>query len=74
MPLYLKYNGKYYPQLGYLVGQRTGKIQKLYPDSDASVILNWYGGAGTFENLPMYKLIKAAEGKEKFDYNFHNKN
>ncbi len=73
MPLYLKYNGKYYPQLGYLVGQRTGKIQKLYPDSDASVILNWYGGAGTFENLPMYKLIKTAEGKEKFDYNFHNK-
>ena len=76
MPLYLEYKGKYYPQLGYLVGTDyigSNKINNLYYEDDASVILNWYGHAGTFENIPMYKLLKAVDGKEAFDYNFENK-
>ncbi len=77
MPLYLKYQGKLYPQLGYLVG--TNVNSDIYKsvisksDETGSVILNWYGPAGTFENIPMYKLLKAVEGKDKFDYNFNNK-
>ena len=78
MPVYLKYQGKYYPQLGYIVGtnyQKT-KAEHIYPlraDENANVILNWYGSAGTFENIPMYKLLKAAEGKESLNYNFKGK-
>lgn len=73
MPLYLKYNNKYYPQLGYLVAQGSGIMKKVQSDDEASVILNWYGPAETFENIPMYKLLKAADGGETFDYDFHNK-
>lgn len=73
MPLYLKYNNKYYPQLGYLVAQGSGMMKKVQSDDEASVILNWYGPVETFENIPMYKLLKAADGGETFDYDFHNK-
>lgn len=73
MPLYLKYNDKYYPQLGYLVAQGSGAMKKVQPDDEASVTLNWYGPAETFENIPMYKLLKAADSGETFDYDFHNK-
>lgn len=73
MPLYLKYNGKYYPQLGYLVAKNTGAIGKIEPNEDAGVTLNWYGPAGTFENISMYKLLKAADGGEVLNYDFHNK-
>ncbi len=76
MPLYLKYQGKYYPQLGYLLAKDlSGEkgLSNIRPDKEASVILNWYGPAETFENIPLYKLIKAAEGKERLDYNFNNK-
>lgn len=73
MPLYLKYNNKYYPQLGYLVARGSGMMKKVQSDDEASVILNWYGPAETFENIPMYKLLKAADGGETFDYDFHNK-
>lgn len=73
MPLYLKYNNKYYPQLGYLVAQGSGMRKNVQSDDEASVILNWYGPAETFENIPMYKLLKAADGGETFDYDFHNK-
>ena len=73
MPLYLKYNNKYYPQLGYLLAQGSGMMKKVQSDDEASVILNWYGPAETFENIPMYKLLKASDGGETFDYDFHNK-
>ena len=32
-------------------------------DKDGSAILNWYGAQETYEYIPMYKLIQAAEGK-----------
>lgn len=93
MPLFLKYRGKYYPQLGLKVGldylnlpkggtftvKKDGSVsynngEKVFPaDKDGGVVLNWYGGAGTFENIPMYKLIKAVEGKGNFDYDFSGK-
>ena len=71
MPLYLKYQDKYYPQLGFLVAGDS--VKDIPYGEDASVILNWYGPAGTFENIPMYKLLKAVEGKDKLDYDFKNK-
>lgn len=74
MPLYLKYNGKYYPQLGYLVGMANAKTKpNIKPDSEGSIILNWYGPAGTFENIPMYKLLKAVENNDRTTFDFHNK-
>lgn len=73
MPLYLKYNGKYYPQLGYRVALASGNVKNVQPNEDASVILNWYGPAGTFENIPMYKLLKAVENNDIKAFDFHNK-
>ena len=74
MPLYLKYQDKYYSQLGYLIANKlSGGLKNIRPDNEASVTLNWYGPAETFENIPLYKIIKAAEGKEKLDYDFSNK-
>ena len=43
------------------------------PDSEGGVILNWYGGAGAFENIPMYKLLKASRGEAELDYDFTGK-
>lgn len=73
MPLYLKYNGKYYPQLGYRVALASGNVKNVQPNEDASVILNWYGPAGTFENISMYKLLKAVENNDIKAFDFHNK-
>lgn len=75
MPLYLKYQDKYYPQLGYRVGldYSNGNLKNIHPDEEASVILNWYGPSGTFEHIPMYKVLKASEGKKQLSYNFKNK-
>lgn len=73
MPLYLKYNGKYYPQLGYRVALASGNVKNVQPNEGASVILNWYGPAGTFENISMYKLLKAVENNDIKAFDFHNK-
>lgn len=73
MPLYLKYNGKYYPQLGYRVALASGNVKNVQPNEDASVILNWYGPAETFENISMYKLLKAVENNDIKAFDFHNK-
>ncbi len=77
MPVFLKYQGQFYPQLAYLVGTHfLGGQRDLAVHDDENgegLILNWYGTAGTFENIPMYKLLKAVEGKEKFNYNFKDK-
>lgn len=43
-------------------------------ENNGGVILNWYGGANTYEYIPMYKLIKAVQGdKTDLNYNFSNK-
>lgn len=51
----------------FIIGDR-----KIYLDKDGSAILNWYGPAGTYTYIPMYKLIKATKGS-KLDYDFSNK-
>ena len=76
MPLFLRYRGKDYPQLGYLVASHylgENKIKKLSYDDDASVILNWYGPAQTFDNIPLYKILNAIESNKNFEYNFKDK-
>ncbi len=62
-------------QTNFTLKNRTLELpngEKIYVDNDGSVILNWYGGAGTFENIPMYKVLNAMEGKGKLE-NFENK-
>ncbi len=72
MPLFLKYQDKYYPQLGLLVATHAKKHLDINT-SNSSVILNWYGPAGTFENIPLYKLLKAVETNNTSAYDFSNK-
>lgn len=48
--------------------------RSVYLDENGGAILNWYGGAGAYEYVPMYKLIKAVQGnKTHLDYNFTDK-
>lgn len=53
-----------------LIGKRA-----LPLDKEGGLILNWYGPAGTFHYVPLYKVIEAAEsngkgvnGKPEFDF------
>lgn len=94
MPVFLKYQDKYYPQLGFRVAadylkqkgnlsvdkfviDKNGELvlgnKKVWFDNSGNVILNWYGGAGTFEYIPLYKLIKIAKGEIKNEYDFAGK-
>jgi diguanylate cyclase (GGDEF)-like protein len=75
MPLALKYRNKIYPQLGYLVAKNVSEngLKNIISDEEDSVYLNWYGPSGTFDNIPMYKLINDVNGKQKSDYSFKNK-
>lgn len=93
MPVFLSYQGKFYPQLGLKVGLNYLKNsdntvdnnfvingnylelgnRKIYLDDNGNAILNWYGSAGTYEYIPLYKLIKIAKGEIKNEYDFNNK-
>lgn len=94
MPVFLKYQGKFYPQLGFKIGtdylkknenlsvdkfviDKNDEVilgnRKIRLDSGGNVILNWYGGAGTYEYIPLYKLIKIAKGELANSYDFNNK-
>lgn len=93
MPVFLSYQGKFYPQLGLKVGLNSLKNRdntvdnnfvidgnylklgnrKIYLDDNGNAILNWYGSAGTYEYIPLYKLIKIAKGEIKNEYDFNNK-
>lgn len=93
MPVFLSYQGKFYPQLGLKVGlnylkNRDNTVdnnfvidgnylklgnRKIYLDDNGNAILNWYGSAGTYEYIPIYKLIKIAKGEIKNEYDFNNK-
>lgn len=54
---------------GFKIDEKT-----FYLDENGGAILNWYGGAGAYEYVPMYKLIKAVQGgKTDLDYDFSNK-
>ena len=92
MPVVVKYQNAFYPQLALRVGldylgetQNSFEIdkhsdfvispeRKIFLDKDGSAILNWYGPAGTYTYIPMYKLIKAVNGeKTELEYDFSNK-
>jgi len=91
MPLFLNYNGKYYPQLALKVAlnslglndkkdfeiNKKGELilgnKKIPVNKDGSITLNWYGGAETFEHIPLYKLIKAMEGDKNYKFDFKDK-
>lgn len=93
MPVFLSYQGKFYPQLGLKVGlnylkNRDNTVdnnfvidgnylklgnRKIYLDDNGNAILNWYGSSGTYEYIPLYKLIKIAKGEIKNEYDFNNK-
>ncbi len=93
MPVFLSYQGKFYPQLGLKVGlnylkNRDNTVdnnfvidgnylklgnRKIYLDDNGNAIMNWYGSAGTYEYIPLYKLIKIAKGEIKNEYDFNNK-
>ena len=92
MPVVVKYQNAFYPQLALRVGldylgetQNSFEIdkhsdfvispeRKIFLDKDGSAILNWYGPAGTYTYIPMYKLIKAVNGeKTELEYDFPNK-
>ena len=46
--------------------------RKIYIDNDGSVILNWYGPAGTYEQIPLHTLIQYMEQNNKNNI-FENK-
>ncbi len=77
MPVFLKYQDKFYPQLGFIVANHYNeKENQLIINDDGNgegLILNWYGKAGTFENIPIYKILKVINNGEQFDYDFKDK-
>lgn len=94
MPVFVKYQGKFYPQLAFRVGMGLIKHEegydpteyiidrnsnlllnnrRIFIDKDGGAILNWYGPTGTYQQIPMYKLVKAVEEGKQSNYNFTNK-
>ncbi len=91
MPLFLKYENNYYPQLGLKVAldylglkdkkdfviNKKGQLilgeKKIPVDKDGSVILNWYGAAESYENIPLYKILKSMESGNKYNFDFKDK-
>ena len=94
MPVFLTYNGKQYPQLGFAVGMHYLKSKglsdteyiinpqsklvindkrKIALDNSGNVILNWYGTNGSYEYIPMYKLIQSIENNDISKYDFKDK-
>ena len=45
--------------------------KKIPVNNDGSVILNWYGNTGTYEHIPLYKLLKAMDGDKKYQFDFN---
>ncbi len=94
MPIFVKYQGKFYPQLAFKVGMgiiqeeegykpqefiidRSSNLllnnRKIFIDEDGGAILNWYGPTGTYQQISMFRLIRAIENGTKDSYNFQNK-
>lgn len=46
---------------------------KIPINKDGSVTLNWYGETGTYEHVPLYKLLKAIDGDKNYKFDFKNK-
>ncbi|MFA7659503.1 MAG: diguanylate cyclase [Candidatus Gastranaerophilaceae bacterium] len=50
------------------IGKRTIPMAE-----DGGAILNWYGPEGTFQEVPLYKIIEAINGEGKVNFDFKNK-
>lgn len=42
-------------------------------ERDGGAVLNWYGPAGTFKQIPLYKVVQAMQGGKLLNYNFKDK-
>ena len=77
VPLYLKYQNKYYPQLAYKLVldymKESGQVLNIKPNDNGSITLNWYGPSGTFTTISLYKILKAIEKNEYYNFDFGGK-
>lgn len=75
-PVLVKYHDKFYPQMSFLMangGHREVTLNennaltfsdRVIPlDKDGNAILNWYGESGSYEQIPLYKIIKKMNGE-----------
>ncbi len=77
-----KYKGDYYPNLSLKVAMDLYKVNEISIKNNSIVIdnnhiipldmtnraiLNWYGGAGTYEHVPMWEIIEARKNND-LDY------
>ena len=95
VPPFLRYHGKYYPQLAFTAGLKYLKDKenitvkefiidkdsmltlgnrKIFIDKDGGMILNWYGAQKSYKYIPLYQVLKMANGEIPPDnYAFNNK-
>lgn len=75
-PVLVKYKDKFYPQMSFLMangGHREVTLNenntltfadRVIPlDKDGNAILNWYGTSGSYQEIPLYKIIKKMNGE-----------
>ena len=47
--------------------------RKIPIDEDGSAIMNWYGPAGTFQQIPLYKILKTINHEGEYNFDLKNK-
>ena len=75
-PVLVKYRDNFYPQMSFLMangGLREVTLNenntltfadRVIPlDKDGNAILNWYGASGSYQEVPLYKIIKKMNGE-----------
>lgn len=75
-PVLVKYRDNFYPQMSFLMangGLREVTLNenntltfadRVIPlDKDGNAILNWYGASGSYQEIPLYKIIKKMNGE-----------
>lgn len=86
-PVLVKYRDKFYPQMSFLMangGLREVTLNenntltfadRVIPlDKDGNAILNWYGASGSYQEVPLYKIIKKMNGENvELNANFKDK-
>lgn len=75
-PVLVKYRDNFYPQMSFLMangGLREVTLNenntltfadRVIPlDKEGNAILNWYGASGSYQEIPLYKIIKKMNGE-----------
>lgn len=75
-PVLVKYRDNFYPQMSFLMangGLREVTLNenntltfadRVIPlDKDGNAILNWYGASGSYQEIPLYKIVKKMNGE-----------